>query len=637
MSRSKSLFAVLALTAILGFCPQLHAASSATLKANFAGSSALWQTLALGTFGVPNTSTPTEGACGAGLGATAPCYHYTSASFSVIDGRVQTNNDANAIWIVWDSHSTPYVWAFVKVDSGVGNRCYFGNPPCYISAPGGTSFDWTTGDANSITVWGSGDDTIPPASVQALFTKSNGSSLPIGSAVTASASDVRPEDTLWATCRANSKLGKNGFDATDGLGYNQNWTAGTCPATATTTTATGAAILSGYPSSTSQANLISWNISGKDPITGKTVTAYTTYSVGATPVVFVYSNSGGQLKGLTNVTDAQLQQVFSGTVCDASAFGLPSGGIEAYQREAISGTMNTTEANVFRRPVIALGSSLGLSQETGVFGTGGGVANPLTRTSVACPDVANDSLGGRFRAIGTSEEVKSVLNGVTNNGPDGIGYAFFSYGNVKTIATSSNQSEFGYAQLDGVDPIFQIYNTSTTNNGYDPGQPPDGELPAVQNLPSAAPPAGCSANFPCPENLIWAGGLSFPNLRNGSYRAWSIQRIVSTGTNLTNAEKVVEASQSYVVTSVPDYVPAVAVTATINGSKFTDPGFQLLRSHYQQVDGSGLADIGGAPVNSGTSESGGDVGGCILANGSTATQLIQDAKDVQCDVRPNPF
>jgi len=623
MSRSKSLFAVLALTAIVGFCPQVYAAP--TVKVVFVGASAVWQTLALGTFGVPNSTTPTEGACGVSS-ATAPCYHWTTSSFNVIDGRVQTNTDTGAVWIVWDSHSDPYVWVFVKVDSGVGNRCYFGNPPCYVSAPSG--FSWAIGSNNNqITVWGATDDTVPPTAVEDLFTQKN-TDLPLGEKVTASVSDERPEDSLWATCRSNSQSGKNGFDATDGLGYNSNWTAGSCPTAATVTTGTGNAVQSGYPGSTSTANLISWNISGTDPISGKAVPAFTAYSVGAAPVIFIYSHNGGQLTGLTNVTDAQVQQVFSGTLCDASAFGLPAAGIEAYLREPISGTMNTTEADVFRRPVIALGSTIGSSQELGVNG-----ANPLTRTSVACPDSVNDGLGGRWRAIGTSEEAKSVLNGVSNNGQDGIGYTFFSYGNVSTLAKSSVQSEYGYAQLDGVDPIFQIYNTST-GAGYDPGQPASGELPGAQNLPSNSNTAICNGAFPCPESAIWAGGLSFPNLRNGSYRAWALLRVVSTGTALTASEAVVTASQSYVVSDVPDYVPAAAVKS---GTTLLDPGLQLLRSHYQQVDGSGTVNIGKAPVNSGTSEAGGDMGGCIQAAGSSATQLIQDAKDVQCDVRPNPF
>ena len=47
MSRMKSIFAVLVLTAIVGIVPLVQAQ---TVKVNIAGSSALWQTLALGAY-----------------------------------------------------------------------------------------------------------------------------------------------------------------------------------------------------------------------------------------------------------------------------------------------------------------------------------------------------------------------------------------------------------------------------------------------------------------------------------------------------------------------------------------------------------------------------------------------------------
>jgi hypothetical protein len=88
MSRSKSLFAVLALTAILGFCPQLHA-TSASVKVVLAGSSALWQTLALGTFGVPNSGTPTQGACGPASTTPTAVSTLSTAAFKPITTRTR--------------------------------------------------------------------------------------------------------------------------------------------------------------------------------------------------------------------------------------------------------------------------------------------------------------------------------------------------------------------------------------------------------------------------------------------------------------------------------------------------------------------------------------------------------------------
>src|SRR5208282_4380749 len=135
----------------------------------------------------------------------------------------------------------------------------------------------------------------------------------------------------------------------------------------------------------------------------------------------------------------------------------------------------------------------------------------------------------------------------------------------------------------------------------------------------------------------WAGGLSFPNLRNGTYSAWSIVRLVSNGTALTNAKNLVKASQGFVVGSVPDYVPATKTTVTLSGgSSFTDPGLAIVRSHYQQYDGAGTL-LGATPINCGTGEAGGDMGGQILTyTGTTCPanppQNVQGNQGVQ--VRP---
>jgi len=151
MVRIKSIFAALMLTAIVGVVPQ---AQAQTLKVVIAGSSALWQTLALGAYN--NGSSIVSG------GGTT--FHYTSgANFNLIDNRSTVATvDSGATWIVWDSASPVNVWAFVKVDSVVGNRCYFAAPKCVLAANG--SFPAA---GNSIVVWPDASaDTVPPAAVQ---------------------------------------------------------------------------------------------------------------------------------------------------------------------------------------------------------------------------------------------------------------------------------------------------------------------------------------------------------------------------------------------------------------------------------------------------------------------------------------
>jgi len=593
MSRMKSLFAVLVLTAIAGFVPQAHAAGP-VFKVVIAGSSAMWQSMALAAY--------KSGTCVSG--GTGGCAHYTAKGFNLNDTRPTevtggtTLTDTNTIWIVWDHVTTDptcvtlcNVWAYIKVDSVVGDRCYFAQPRCNINVGAFPAFS----NQISSALWGdASSDSTPPATVQNLFVATTGPK------VSAAATDIRPEDGLFATCRTNSASG--GGDGTNGLGYNSFNAAGTCPTVKDLNHLVGSDIQSGLAGSTSTAHVLPFGIianvldpfevtGGKHCLSGAThvdckVVAGTTVQVGASPIVFITERDGtAELAGVQNATDAQLQAVFSGANCDASAFGSSfSGTIEAYLREPISGTMNTTEATVFRYP-----DASGLSQELGVF-AGGGVPK-----LAGLPCTAG---GNRYRAIGTGEEVTSVQKSNANNGHNGIGYAFFSYGNVSAIA---NNPAYGYLTLDGVDGIFHKYGS-----GIDPGQPAgNGVMPKDVNTPCGS--------FPCPEGKIWFStsgtqGLSFPNVRSGQYRAWSILRLVSDGAALGNARLLATGSQTFVVNTVPDYIPAVAV-GTI------DPGLKLLRSHYTQETIT--------PVNIATTgDKGGDMGGCILA--STGTVATSD-------------
>jgi hypothetical protein len=593
MPYMKSIFAVLLVAAIVGIAPQARATT--TVEVTIAGASAEWQSVALAAFSE------------AGAGAL----HWTSASNAVNleDTRVTPANiDAGTLWVVWKTTGkVTKVWSYNKVDAVVGTRCYFAQPHCTVIAP---SANLTGGGSGQISSAFWGTDTALPANISALFTS--------GTPVNVAATFYRPEDAAFLTCRTNSLLGAGSYggaasDGLDGLGYNSVNAPGVCPANGLGQASgayVGTPIKSGYPGSTGQANVLAFNISGVDPISGDAIPAYKVLKLGAAPLVFIDERNEGQLTNLSNATPQQLQQAFSGTNCDASAFGLPAGGINIFQNEPISGQGNIAEATVFRGPTVytgtGTGSVLGLSQESNVNGA---VNNPLAGQSGTCLAGA----GARYRAIGSSEEVKAVQNSSAKfGGRDGIGYGVFSYGNFVNIA---NNATYGYIQLNGVDPIFAHYS------GGDPGQPGNGILPAAANLPAA-----CSGAFPCTEKDIWAGGLSFPNLRNGTYSAWSVVRLISNGSGLTAAEALVSKAAAVVVGSVPDFVP-IARTV-VDG--VTDPGLLVQRSHYQQYDGAGTF-IGTAPVNSGTLESGGDIGGCIIPTSGKNAKITQSVNDV-----PNP-
>ncbi len=562
MKQMKSVFAAFLVAAIVSVAPMAHAAT--TVKLVIAGSSALWQSMALAAYNDSKCIT----------GGKAPCFHYTAKNFNLTDTRPATKGGANAtdlgnVWIVWDSSTTTQVWAFIKVDSVVGTRCYFAQPRCNVNI---SSFP-AAGNLISSTLWGdNSSDATPPSGVSALFT--NGTLL-----VNTAATDIRPEDGLFAQCRANSVLG-GGADGLAGLGYGAN-ASGVCPSFgASLADLAGADILSGSPGSTATAHVLAFNITGTDPFTGTAIPVASTVKVGAAPIVFLTSRSGA-LKSVKNVTDTQLHTAFGGTKCTGNVFtGGTTGNIQVYLREPLSGTMNTTEYTAFRYPNVD-----GVSQETGVA-----AANPLSK---------NCTTGGkRVRGIGTGEEVGLVQNSNANFGTDGIGYAFFSYGNVSAIA---NSTSYGYTTLDGVDGIFKTYASG------DPGEPGNGTIPGAANLP-----ASCSGAFPCPESAIWTGKLSFPNLRSGTYRAWSVLRLISNGAGLSAANLLVSTAQTFAVNNTPDFVPAVKVG--------TDAGLGVLRSHY-----------GTGAVNSGTKEAGRDEGGCIEKGATNGTlQKVQETFGKAC-------
>src|SRR5260370_41359337 len=140
MTRMKTVFAVLLLAAMASVVPQAHAATN--VKVVIAGSSAMWQSLALAAY--------KSGKCVSG--GTSPCFHYTAKNFNLADTRPtvkggSTAVDTGTIWIAWDSNTTATsVWAYIKVDSVVGTRCYFAQPPSNV---GVTSFPAPSTQINS--------------------------------------------------------------------------------------------------------------------------------------------------------------------------------------------------------------------------------------------------------------------------------------------------------------------------------------------------------------------------------------------------------------------------------------------------------------------------------------------------------
>jgi hypothetical protein len=546
MKQSKFLSAALLAAAAFIATPAVNAAT--VVKVVGAGSSAIWQTAALGAY---------NELAGAGAGhftikGTTACTTNANCA-QIADSRsASILPEGGNLWVVWNAAQTA-AWAYISVDSVVGNRAYFATPRTTLQIdPAAESGSGFATNLISSALWGADAANIPTA----VYTALN------NAAITTAFTDIRPEDAKFASCRVLNELESGTYL---GLGYG---TGTTC------TTLIGTQILSAFSSTV--ANPVNFNIRGTDPFTGESIPAYTTVDVGASPIVFLVNRTNASGLGyggagtpvITNVTTAMAQKLWSGAECDTNEFaaGGPPTDVPVYvmQREPMSGTMNTTEFTTFRCGntagtgcAITGAASYHNSQEKGVVPPPQGTTNSNNPLNLPCTTGG----GSRMRAIGTGEMDGTAVY----NTKDSIGYTFWGFGNVSKLAGSTS---YGYLTLNGIDPIQTTYS--------------NGELPV------------CSGGV-CPA----APGTSFPNLRNGTYTAWSVLRVVTnaSGVNLTATKQLVSAIQANVNSTVPDFVPFAAVGG--------DPGLTNYRSHFLQ---SGVAANNGL---SGEKEAGGDMGGCI--------------------------
>ncbi len=561
MRGTKAILAVAVLAVIVGLT---SVASAQGVKFVGVGSSAMFTGTGVGVF---------NDVCSSRTGSD--CRHYSIGgkngangnNFSqAVDSRsVSIPVEGGNLWVVWDNNTSPIsIWAYLTVDSIVGNRCFFATPRCQLQVDSGVL---TTAGQNKIasslmfnhqTGLNQADETSLPSSVLSA----------VQTSFTAALTDIRPEDAKFGT---NRILAAYNAANLNGLGYGV--ASANCPSA---TSLIGCQIKGTWGGA---ATPVQFNISGKDPFTALSVKPSTTIPVGAAPIIFLYNNTGPGLSGggFTDITFDKANKVFNGTLGLASDIGgTGSNPLSVLLREPLSGTMNTTEFTTFRVNLAPKFLPAKDSQEKGInLSTGAcpglGCPNPL--------NLASTDGGVRLRGIGTGQIISGNAGvGGLKNLADSIGYAFFSFGNVAPIAGAGGVGR--YVTLDGVDPISAAYT--------------DGVLPT------------CTA--PCPVTP----GSSYPHLRDGSYRAWSILRLVtdSSGANLTNAQAVVTATQNEINATVPDFVPAIA---TADG----DPGMPYYRSHFKQ------AGVVGNPNNGNGSgaEKGSDVGGCPFSKATQPNQL----------------
>jgi hypothetical protein len=650
MTRFKCCFAAVVVAAIVAVVP---VANAQTFHFVAAGSSAQWQMAGLAADQLAlNQATATSS-------GNSVC-HWTASSGTnvgalVNDDRDQPLNRIEAepgnIWIVWSQNipcsqvaatentaTVTDLWVGVSVDSTVGVRA-FSAPQ--VGATAGPGAIVTLGSLDVAGTAGKGkiqaalwpdngglttaDTPIPTATVTAVNT---GGSLVGGGGgtggihVNVGMTDIRPEDALFATVRSITALNTTTYA---GLGY----VGPTSNIGAPIYTNSGLAVNAGTGTT---ANPVRFGLSGKvDPFnTANHAPTYTTIPIGAAPIVFI-ANNGTGAPLITNITTGIVPDVaqpaadylaslfFGGEEnCDTNdlVFGGPGDGagtpLTIFLREPLSGTENTTEYSLFR----SVGNTKG-SQETGVVNPTRAPYNPLALTCTS-------GHGLRSRAIGTGEVVGSASPAYGLLGtPSSIGYIFYGFANAAKLTPVAN---FNYLTLDGVDPIYDF----TSDNPL-----PQQELPACGT--STQP--SCPALTEWPATAKYPAGFSFPNLRNGTYKAWSVYRWLIANSNINSDpygyDQVAITAQNYVDQDVADFVPYVACSLTDPNCQTTAPvdGLSVYHSHFTQETIAGKNGYGTLPNQFGAAE--GYAGNTLLAGECTpvTSPIVTCTNTPQCVTR----
>jgi hypothetical protein len=562
------MFAVLVLTAS-AVCANAAAPALPTGGVFYgAGSSAQFNTLAL--------------AAGNQIAGNALCgsNHWTKSNGAqLIDPRSGSIlPELGNIWIVWDNSTAPtIVCYYVSVDSIVGMRAYFANATVHLLFPAGTA------DGNSVPFLGGTAVALPQAVINFVE----------GSTINFAATDIRPEDALFASNRTLTAYGAmmNGRGFT-GVGY-QGLAA---------TPWLGVPIVSSV--ATTQANPVAyaWYYGDTDPITGAASRIHLELEIGAAPVLVLANTSntasghlGDPTLAITNINKRILNNVLLGNIDHIRDLSTVASGnlttgdpaLHVWIREPLSGTYNTMEFNVpntnEQAGDFAQGPGRVTGQEAGINTLNTACAG--LQTATGCPVESGNPLyhifgannSTRGRAIGTGQMITAV-----NTVADSIGYAFWGFSSF----TTAKAGNLKYLTVDGVDPLFSTFNPNPAGTGA---------LPQCTSTPCILP---------------------FDNIKNGSYPIWSKYRAVYDPTlgGLTVAPSIVYLAQLASTSVYSDLVPA--------------PAMKVFRSHFNQVvtfNGGGVQAFNG--LYNGIPETGGDMGGMVLT--------IQSEQDFNNDTGGN--
>jgi hypothetical protein len=538
------------LTILLCAIPTLsYAAGTGTVQAVGGGSSATWLQLGEGAQSAAATSTPCVWSFG------------NSSSITAGDSRTSpATNEQGSIWITWSAGGgtcaapvAPYnIYAEMQLDSVVGVKCFFmvdssGTPGCVMN------ISIAAGTAGAGKILSSGETAIPSDVIASL----NGQHFNFGP------SDIRPEDAKFAAYRLFQNCGsyvfRNPYDLGSRLVYGLGY--------GTSTTGVGLQILSAF--SSKLFNVIDFNLTGNDPITGKpVVSGYSVLPLGAQPIVVgvapVTDTTG--IAAANDINGFTLSLFYEGVLARSTDLFGPTvtNGVTTLVREPLSGTYNTFEYSMPNSSQFHTSQDDNFCNGTAVY----------SQTMNLASGVGNVTGARRARVIGNGEMVAELQAATT----DTLGYFFWSAGNANGL------SNVKYLTVNGVDPILDAYGLSG-GTSYTPGA-----------LPQASPGTGVPP----------LTAVTFKNLAAGDYPIWSVTRMVTanpvpTGvSNLLTAEATENSSQHDFIAPTNlkvwhSHFPlaAIGVTAYANGTTISTAN--------------DLCNASGA-----LTEAGGDVGGTAV-------------------------
>jgi hypothetical protein len=598
---------------------------------------------------------------------------YATSTFPLLDAAANVTDTAK-LWVAWDNGSDCAVYAYASVDSTVGVKSFFRYTK--VTNSFATNFDAASAygqpgqifaSCSSGTVVNAGQPACTgnlPSTLQSfLTTQPHPTCATHGAACNqplpycgqsglsnpetgkwcffnAGHADIRPEDTLYASTRALSAY--NSTNGLAGLGYNDS----TCGAVGTTE---GCPILSSFGQG-GKFNVEKFSLTGNDPFTnGGAVPTYVTLGIGATPVVVFVNDAdpagfgaGAPSYSVTNINRAVLSAFYQGTLActgDLSPSGAGAGQpVQVVQREVLSGTYNTFEFTGVRTLTgsaakditenhIATTTWLSNDESGQELNTYPGLhwnssgcpasasvipsslcGDPLYQPTYACG--GGGTKGIKLRAIGTGEEVK-----------DGLGYAFWGYGNFSPAATGCGTNSGSvtcggylghYLTVDGIDPLF-----TTPGGALDSPPNPNG----AYHLPQCYLKSGTPNCFAIPFTHILDGGYPlWTILRAVTFNATTAGQITPPGVVAMIAEAERTAGDS--TKNLDDFVPlftSISASAPYTGNL----NLFVMRSHYKQ---SNISPVNGYAACSGnfvgipltpvagacTVDAGGDVGGSVF-------------------------